>query len=90
LTSIRASSTPRRRPPAPRYDLAQELVNVRRVQGFRLAEILDGDAEAPVPRIATEYIDGYLRPKEIDRLLRAKATDPEEVVPMTDAVASRL
>lgn len=44
--------------PQVRRYFAQELVNARRVQGFCLAEILDADAEAPRPWIATEYIDG--------------------------------
>ncbi|WP_051049782.1 protein kinase domain-containing protein [Nocardiopsis ganjiahuensis] len=35
-----------------------ELANARRVQGFCLAEILDADAEADRPWIATEHVEG--------------------------------
>ncbi|MFC6428237.1 MULTISPECIES: serine/threonine-protein kinase [Nocardiopsidaceae] len=37
---------------------SQELVNARKVQGFCLAQIVDADAEADRPWIATEYIEG--------------------------------
>lgn len=37
---------------------SQELVNARRVQGFCLAAIVDADAEADRPWIATEYVEG--------------------------------
>ncbi|MFE6448761.1 serine/threonine-protein kinase [Nocardiopsis dassonvillei] len=44
--------------PEVRRYFSQELVNARRVQGFCLAQVLDGDADAERPWIATEYIDG--------------------------------
>ena len=37
---------------------SQELVSARKVQGFCLAQIVDADAEADRPWIATEYIEG--------------------------------
>ncbi|MGW9348443.1 protein kinase domain-containing protein [Nocardiopsis flavescens] len=41
-----------------RHYFTQELVNARRVQGFCLAAIVDADAEADRPWIATEYVEG--------------------------------
>ncbi|MBB4931067.1 TPR repeat protein [Lipingzhangella halophila] len=37
---------------------SQELANARQVQGFCVAEILDADAEAEQPWLATEYVEG--------------------------------
>ncbi|CAL9621448.1 Serine_threonine-protein kinase PknD (plasmid) [Nocardiopsis dassonvillei] len=44
--------------PQVRRYFSQELANARRVQGFCLAQVLDGDADATRPWLATEYIDG--------------------------------
>lgn len=61
--------------------------------------ILDFDGPTPVSAIYLEHLTGELYLDEATDLsryglvfdyLRAKATDPEEVVPMIDAVASRL
>lgn len=46
------------RDPQVRRYFSLELVNARRVQGFCLAEVLDADADAERPWIATEFVQG--------------------------------
>ncbi|WP_420162232.1 tetratricopeptide repeat protein [Nocardiopsis sp. CNT-189] len=55
------------RDPQVRRYFSQELVNARRVQGFCLAQVLDGDAEAEPPWIATEYVPGPTLAQAIDQ-----------------------
>ncbi|MCY9787937.1 serine/threonine-protein kinase [Nocardiopsis sp. EMB25] len=44
--------------PQVRRYFSQELASARRVQGFCLAQIVDADADAEQPWIATEYVEG--------------------------------